>query len=543
MAFGTQAAKPRGTGTMTSALRRTLCAESPTALIYVPTRRFHLFALDIATLAAEKQPGMSILAPDFYARWRAEHLAPSALRETGALAQPDERLLQLIWLHQRLRREALRTLDGLPVAVLHPGFLNREAGPDFRGAILQIGAQPPGAGDVEVDLRPANWSHHCHDQNPAYGNVRLHVVWDAGPGAKAGLPTMPIRNVLDAPLDELRLWLDAEAAPALPAAQAGLCSPLFRDLPAGLLRELLLQAARVRLERKASQLEARAKVAGWEQALWEGLFAALGYKHNVWPMRRLAELLPRLLPLKDAPPLSTVALQARLLGVGGLLPAELTRTQAATDAYLRSVWDHWWRDRDAYADCLLPRSAWCFHGLRPANHPQRRLALAAAWLDTPDWLPRLEGWLAEDLPDDALADSLTTRLQPTPDPFWSRHYTLVSASLPRPQPLLGAPRATDLAVNVILPWFWQRAVAGKNEPLRRRVERCYFAWPAAEDNAVLRSARQRLLGGARLAPPRTAALQQGLIQVVRDFCDHSNALCAECRFSEVVRRTLRGEVS
>jgi Ni,Fe-hydrogenase III component G len=30
--------------------------------------------------------------------------------------------------------------------------------------------------------------------------------------------------------------------------------------------------------------------------------------------------------------------------------------------------------------CILPRPAWKFHGLRPANHPQRRLALAAHWL-------------------------------------------------------------------------------------------------------------------------------------------------------------------
>jgi len=30
-------------------------------------------------------------------------------------------------------------------------------------------------------------------------------------------------------------------------------------------------------------------------------------------------------------------------------------------------------------------------------------------------------------------------------------------------------------------------------------------------------------------------MQQGLLQIVRDFCAHSNALCENCRFPELVR--------
>ena len=108
------------------------------------------------------------------------------------------------------------------------------------------------------------------------------------------------------------------------------------------------------------------------------------------------------------------------------------------------------------------------------------------------------------------------------------------------QPLLGAQRVTDLAVNVILPWFWMRAVAGKSAEAQQSAEHRYLAWPKAEDNAVLRLARQRLFGGARARALKTAALQQGLLQIVRDFCEHSNALCENCRFPELVR-SLRAE--
>ena len=90
---------------------------------------------------------------------------------------------------------------------------------------------------------------------------------------------------------------------------------------------------------------------------------------------------------------------------------------------------------------------------------------------------------------------------------------------------------------MILPWLWARAAAGRNAPLRAVAEHRLFAWPAGEDNASLRLARERLFAGT--APRgllQRAAAQQGLLQIVRDFCAHSNALCESCRFPELIRR-------
>jgi hypothetical protein len=101
--------------------------------------------------------------------------------------------------------------------------------------------------------------------------------------------------------------------------------------------------------------------------------------------------------------------------------------------------------------------------------------------------------------------------------------------------LLGDARVTDLAVNVILPWLWTRAAEGGNEKIRRTIEHRHAAWPPAEDNSLLKLARQRLLGVGRSRALRGAAEQQGLIQILRDFCEHSNALCEHCRFPELVR--------
>ena len=471
---------------------------------------------------------MNPSAENFYAVWRNQSRATDILRDENGF--PTERLLQAVWRHQRLRRDQLKTSDGKAIRVLHPGFASAEGGPDFRGSVIQTGGEPPRSGDVEIDLRSHNWRAHGHDRNPNFQNVILHVVWETGAPASGAAQnerplTLPINNSLDAPLGELSVWLENESASALPEKLRGKCSAALRELAEPQLAELLRQAARVRLEAKAAQFSARARHAGWEQALWEGLFRALGYKHNAWPMQNLAESRPHWLSGAKSP----MSFQARLLGVSGLLPAELTRSQKSSDTYLRRVWDCWWRERDEFADHILPRAVWKFHGLRPANHPQRRLALASHWLADKDFVSKIEKWCAANPVDMLPVNSLLEILQVERDEFWSWHWTFKSARLAKPQPLLGGTRATDLAVNVILPWLWARAAEGKNSTLRLEIERRYFAWPAAEDNSVLKLARQRLLGTSSRRALRGAAEQQGLMQIVRDFCEHSNAICENCR--------------
>ncbi|MEJ0088366.1 MAG: DUF2851 family protein [Limisphaerales bacterium] len=467
---------------------------------------------------------------NFYAAWRAQRPATQILRDEGET--PSERLLQSIWQHQRLQRDHLKTTDGKTVRILHPGFVSVEGGPDFRDAIIQVGDESPQTGDVEIDLQATGWHAHGHDHNPHFQNVILHVVWDEARVAGKDTPlVVSLKNSLDAPLHELRLSMKNEPLRSLPENLRGKCCAPLRQLDEAPLANLLGQAAEVRFQFKADQMLARAKNSGWKQALWENLFRALGYKHNVWPMQNLAETKSSWLSGAN----SAFEIQARLLGVSGLLPAELTRAQKSSDTFLRQVWDLWWRDRDKFENCTLPRAGWKFHGLRPANHPQRRLALASHWLANENFISKIESWCATGVPDKKLLLSLHDILQVPHDEFWSWHWTFKSARLKKPQPLLGEARVTDLAVNVILPWLWIRAVEGKNERLRQIIERRFFAWPAAEDNSVLKLARQRLLGKSNSRVLQTAAAQLGLMQIVQDFCGRSNALCENCRFPELVR--------
>ena len=545
-------------------------AKPPLGALKIPAPR-----LDFAAAAAQKQWRVFPELENFYADWRLRCGAASVLRDRNDL--PPERLLQAVWQHQRLRRDQLRTADARVVRVLHPGFASAEGGPDFRGAVVQIGEDAPRCGDVEVDLRASGWHAHGHDCNPNFQNVILHVVWnEVGVHASAcrdsrvpdklkrelqpSPPTLAISDKLDAPLAELGLWLETESPRALPENLCGRCLTPLRQLNEARMAELLHAAARVRFQAKAAQFHARARHAGWEQVLWEGLFRALGYKHNVWPMQNLAESRRRWVRATG----SAFGLQARLFGISSLLPAELARLRPAArgsdaagrvpqkgmDGYVRKLWDVWWREREEFSDCILPPAAWHFHGLRPANQPQRRLALAAHWLADKKLISKIENWSVAEISNGRasrprghadrqvsptqLVDSLREILEVERDEFWSWHWTFQSLRLKKPQPLLGAARITDLAVNVILPWLWTRAAEGKNERLQQVIESRYFAWPRAGDNSVLKLARQRLLGGPPGRALPSAAAQQGLMQIVRDFCEHSNAVCENCRFPELM---------
>jgi len=477
---------------------------------------------------------VSFTQDNFYARWRVESGLVSVLREDTD--SPPEKLLQAVWQHQRLLRDRLATLDGQALLVLHPGFHNLEGGPDFRQAIIQFGDATPRQGDVEVDLRASGWHAHGHDRNPAFSNVVLHVVWESERPAVGAPPLLRLRDVLDSPLGELSLWLGGETMPGFPEMLRGKCCEPLRSLSPEQTLELLHQAAQVRLRSKAALFQARARQVGWEQSLWEGLFRALGYKHNVWPMQRLGELRPRWGgAVNQSSHGKAWPLQVRLLGLSGLLPAELAGVSKGNDTYLRGIWDQWWRERDEFSDVVLPRAAWRLHGLRPANHPQRRLALAAGWSAAGPLTVRLQSWCAADLKHSAMCGALLDCLQVDADEFWSWHWTLRSARLKQLQPLLGPTRLADLAMNVVIPWLWTRAVEGKNRDVQQLLEDRYFHWPAAEDNSLLKLARQRLLGSAHTPCLRGAAAQQGLIQIVRDFCEHSDSLCQNCKLPDLVK--------
>jgi len=87
-----------------------------------------------------------------------------------------EDFLHYVWKHQKFSFPST-TQQGQQLEVLATGWHNKYAGPDFSHAQIVID-DLRWAGAVEIHLRSSDWYRHGHQQDPAYDNVILHVVWE-----------------------------------------------------------------------------------------------------------------------------------------------------------------------------------------------------------------------------------------------------------------------------------------------------------------------------------------------------------------------------
>jgi hypothetical protein len=253
---------------------------------------------------------------------------------------------------------------------------------------------------------------------------------------------------------------------------------------------------------------------GNDEALYQELAVALGYKQNKLPFTLLAQRLP--LALIRVTPDDAEAL---LFGVAGFLEApDLSGYAPETRGYVRSLWDRWWARRDEFQRLILPAGTWRLGGARPMNHPQRRLAALAAMAR--DWR-RVIASLGNNDPL-AATRSFLAQLQ---HPYWSHHYTLTSARSDAEMALVGKSRIAEILANVILPFLSARG---------RDVWPQYEKLPAQLSNRRLETGATRLFGDdlRRRAFVKTVAHQQGLLQIYEDFCLQDNSDCAHCPFPE-----------
>ena len=89
----------------------------------------------------------------------------------------NESFLHYIWQFQYFDKKDLCTSTGEQIIVLNPGFRNSHSGPDFYDAQLKLDAIE-WAGSVEIHIYSSGWREHNHQEDEAYENVVLHVVWE-----------------------------------------------------------------------------------------------------------------------------------------------------------------------------------------------------------------------------------------------------------------------------------------------------------------------------------------------------------------------------
>ena len=385
------------------------------------------------------------------------------VRERPRQPPPLERALAQYWRDHGASLPPLHCDDGSRLRVVYPGRASAAAGPDFRDAVLQRESGEVVRGDVELHLRRRGWEAHGHHTDSGYNGVVLHVVLHGG--------DTPIT------LASGRRVPTAALFPRTLGARARRVAPAIRPLPLAALPTAPSRLART-LDREG---DARffLKVRGFAQALrqaqgergsvdpsdalYRGLMGGLGYGGNSAAMMRLAEGLPlralerslRGVRREDR----RAALASTLLGASGLSS----------------------RDASPGGQAVMPalsREEWKLFRVRPANHPSRRMLGMAALLDRA-WDEGLAAWSAARLLRRAALPSVRSALTVAGDGGGA---------------LIGADRASDLAVNVVLPFAraWGNLRLG-TPGSRRAALALYRGWPPLQENAVTQEAA-RLLG-------------------------------------------------
>lgn len=443
-----------------------------------------------------------------------------------------ERHLHCVWYDPSLRPHSLRSATGATIVVENPGRWNLEAGPDFLNAVLRIGPeQRRVVGDIEVHIHAADWRHHGHADDPRYAHIIAHITYFPGASEIDSLPPNTLELALKTPLEEHPTFffedIDISAYPhAMLSREATPCAHALRDWSPADLCHLLDTAGHERLRRKTHRLAERMRTLDASQVLYETCMAALGYKHNSLPFRRLAHTLP-VKVLREHANMETA--YVLLVGIAGLIPQHIDNLwDMETRTWIRHLWDTWWKHRAHWADRLLPASLWVDNHLRPQNHPLRRIAAAATLFGGPTDLAddiialdrsRPESWYA----------AVRARLgNPSGPAYWTQRLSL--GSRPRNDiRLLGDKRIAAITTNVIIPFL---AATGQDvAPLLNRI-------PKESDNASLRHTAFVLFG--RDHSPRlynTGLRQQGLLQIFQDFCLNAHTNCIDCPLVTAIRES------
>ncbi|WP_432671763.1 DUF2851 family protein [Flavobacterium sp. SM2513] len=88
-----------------------------------------------------------------------------------------EDFLHYIWRFKKFDFNSLQTSRGENLTIENVGSYLENAGPDFFNGQITIGGQK-WAGNIELHLKSSDWYLHHHEQDVAYENVILHVVWE-----------------------------------------------------------------------------------------------------------------------------------------------------------------------------------------------------------------------------------------------------------------------------------------------------------------------------------------------------------------------------
>lgn len=272
----------------------------------------------------------------------------------------NELHLHQLWKSKRLPFHLLTTTNCQSIAILNVGEYNTASGPDFFNGQIEVNGIRL-AGNIEMHLKSSDWYAHGHQNDRAYDNVILHVVYEHDKSVFVNG-----KELLTVELGDLVHWLGNElpsfATSKIPCGNQVAVSQKIH----GQLEQVMGQ----RLERKSERFFSNSYQV---QVFFEIFAESFGRKVNAIPFLTLARNVRIELLLRS----STLQKKAIILGMSGIEDFQ------TTDENWKSEWKFLRLCHNLHE---VNQVSWKTKGNRPASFPESRLLQLANVISGIDWL-------------------------------------------------------------------------------------------------------------------------------------------------------------
>jgi hypothetical protein len=401
---------------------------------------------------------------------------------------------------------------GEPCLIEHPGYQNKDSGPDFFNARIRI-HETVWAGNVEIHILASDWIRHRHQNDPAYDNVILHVVYQADVPIflKNGdpVPTLILKNNLNHKLFSVYqgMMLNQQWIPCVKLLTE--CSPLTWH---SWIDRLVIE----RLDRKVCIVMDRLKIYGndWNTVFYQLLSKNFGTHVNALPMELLARSLPLSVLRKHSK--NPEQLEALFFGQAALLDSRYRNPYVVHLRKEYAFLSH------KYQLKPITGHLWKFLRMRPSNFPTIRIAqlcqLIHHHVDLFSFILEL----------DTLSE-FESIFSVSASDFWNTHYSFTSKSADRPKKI-GRQMAHLILINTIIPVLYLYGKLKGTPAIRTKAYRL-LQQLHTENNAVVRRWKEEGLS------VESAYQSQGLLELYRRYCLRKR--CLSCAVGNAILARVR----
>ena len=412
-----------------------------------------------------------------------------------------EDYLHHLWKFKLFNQTDCVTEEGEKLEILEFGFHNKDSGPDFTNGKVKIG-ETIWVGNIEIHLNSSDWKKHNHQNDKAYDNVILHVVYNHdGEITTTGgaiIPTLELKNKIDYTKYEEYERFIFKIIPCINSLKNVPKIIVSNTVEKNLIERLSIKSEIIKEILDQNKYD-------WEQVFFQFICKSFGLKVNSFPMEQLAENTPFKLFTKLGG--NELSIESILFGQAGMLEDTTIK-----DAYYLSLKKEYAYQKQKNNLVSINLVSWKLSKLRPPNFPTIRLAQLAYLIGNNTNL--FNSFIQEDILVKEIKEKLTISIT---NGYWFNHYVFGKDSMDKKKSI-GKTLVDSIIINTICPFlFVYGKYKGEEKYCDKALELLEEVKP--EDNRIVR----QFEGKIKL---NSAFETQGVIQLFNEKC--LNKKCLEC---------------